>query len=58
VPYHRGKGWLLQRLLRFFNLYVDEEFDLVREGLRWRLNPADLVHADVFWLGRKNYYDV
>jgi FkbM family methyltransferase len=58
VPYHRGKGWLIERWLRFFNLHVDEEFDIVREGLRWRLNPADFVHADVFWLGRKDYYDV
>jgi hypothetical protein len=25
VPYHRGKGWAHQRLLRFFNPQVDEE---------------------------------
>jgi FkbM family methyltransferase len=58
VPYHRGKGWLHGRLLRFFNLHEDEEFDVVRQGLRWRLNPADFVQADVFWLGRKDYYDL
>jgi FkbM family methyltransferase len=58
VPYHRGKGWIIERLLRFFNLRVDEEFDVVRDGLRWRLNPADFVQADVFWLGRKDHYDL
>jgi FkbM family methyltransferase len=58
TPYHRGKGWLVERLLHLFIIHVDEEFDLVRDGLRWRLNPADFVHADVFWLGRKDYYDV
>ena len=58
VPYHRGKGWLVERLLHLFRIDVDEEFDLERDGLRWRLNPADFVHADVFWLGRKDYYDV
>jgi FkbM family methyltransferase len=58
VPYHRGKAWLIERLLGFFRLHVDEDFDVVRDGLRWRLNPSDFVHADVFWLGRKDYYDV
>lgn len=58
VPYHRGKGWIIARLLNFFSPDVDEEFDVVRDGLRWRLNPADFVHADVFWLGRKDYYDL
>ena len=57
-PYHRGKGWLHGRLLKLFNIHVDEEFDVVREGLHWRLNPADFVQADVFWLGRKDFYDV
>jgi FkbM family methyltransferase len=58
VPYHPGKGRLLQWLLRWCNLRVDEDFDVVRAGYRWRLNPADFVQADVFWLGRKDYYDV
>lgn len=58
LPYHRGKGRLVEWLLRLFRIHVDEEFDLERDGLRWRLNPADFVHADVFWLGRKDYYDV
>jgi FkbM family methyltransferase len=58
VPYHRGKGRLIERLLRLFKVNVNQEFDVVRDGLRWRLNPADFVHADVFWLGRKDHYDV
>jgi FkbM family methyltransferase len=58
VPYHRGKGWIIERLMHSFNLHVDKEFDVVRQGLRWRLNPADFVQADVFWLGRKDYYDL
>ena len=58
VPYHRGKGALIERLAGFFKLNVDQEFDVEREGLRWRLNPADYVQADVFWLGRKDHYDV
>jgi FkbM family methyltransferase len=58
MPYHPGKGWLHDRFLKFLNVRVNGEFHLVRNGLRWRLNPADFVHADVFWLGRKDYYDV
>jgi FkbM family methyltransferase len=57
-PYHRGKGWLVERLLRLFRIQVNDEFDVERAGLRWRLNPADFVQADVFWLGRKDYYDI
>lgn len=58
LPYHRGKGWLHQRLLRSSGVREDREFDVVRGGLRWRLNPADFVHEDLFWLGRKDHYDV
>jgi len=47
-----------ERLVKLFGVHVDQEFDLVRNGLRWRLNPADFVQADVFWLGRKDFYDV
>jgi len=57
VPYHRDNGWLVERLSRIFRLHVDEEFDLVRDGLRWRLNPADFAH-DEFWLGRRDRYYV
>jgi FkbM family methyltransferase len=58
LPYHRGKGWLHWRLRRFFNVHVDADFDVVRAGLRWRLNPADFVQADVFWLGVKDHFDL
>jgi FkbM family methyltransferase len=58
VPYHPGKERLLQWFMRWCNLQVDEDFDVVRGGYRWRLNPADFVQADVFWLGRKDHYDV
>jgi FkbM family methyltransferase len=58
LPYHPGKGRLHQGLLRWCQLRVDEDFDVVRGGHRWRLNPADFVQADVFWLGRKDYYDL
>jgi hypothetical protein len=30
LPYHRGKGWIIERWLRSFNLHVDEDFDVVR----------------------------
>ena len=56
VPYHRGKGSIVERLSGLFN--VDQEFDIERNGLHWRLNPADYVQMDVFWLGRKDYYDL
>ncbi len=58
VPYHPGKEWLLDRLLRRLRPTADQDFDVVRGGLRWRLNPADYVQKDLFWLGRKDYYDV
>ncbi len=58
LPYHPGKGQIHDRLRKFFNVRVDEQFDVVREGLRWRLNPADFVQATLFWLGRNDHYDL
>lgn len=58
VPYHRGKGRLIHRMLKILDFHVNKEFDLTYGGLHWRLNPADFMQAELFWMGRTDFYDV
>ncbi len=51
---HPGKWWLHGRLRRGLGVAVDDERTVVRQGLRWSLNPADHAHETLFWLGVKD----
>jgi FkbM family methyltransferase len=58
LPNHWGK-WRVHHLLRQWLVPpLDGEMEVTRGGLRLRLNPADHVHNDVFWLGAKDTWEV
>jgi FkbM family methyltransferase len=58
VPNHPRKWWLHSQLRRWVGVRPNREFDVVRDGLRWRLNPADFADEALFWLGTKDTWDV
>jgi FkbM family methyltransferase len=58
LPNHPRKGWLHDRLRRSLGIAIDRDFEVVREGLRWSLNPADFEHSGLFWLGNKDRWDL
>jgi FkbM family methyltransferase len=58
MPDHPRKWWLHDRLLRTCGIAIDREIDVVRNGLRWLLNPSDFEHAGLFWLGSKDPWDL
>lgn len=37
---------------------LDADQDVIRQGLRWSLNPSDFMHADLFWLGTEDTWDL
>lgn len=58
LPNHWGK-WRIHHLLKgWLAPPLDGEMEVTRSGLRLRLNPADHVHSDVFWLGTKDLWEV
>jgi FkbM family methyltransferase len=44
-------------LRKIFNVHVNADFQVIRGGLRWQLNPSDFVQADLFWFGHKDYWE-
>jgi FkbM family methyltransferase len=57
-PNHPRKWWLHSRLRRWMQVRLDREFEVVRGGLTWSLNPADFADEALFWLGAKDTWDV
>ena len=55
---HRGQHRVLHLLRHWLQADVDENLEVVRNGLKWVLNPSDVVQADIFWSGHKDYWDV
>ncbi len=55
---HRGKWWILSYLRKWLRADVDGNLEVVRNGINWILNPADFVHADIFWPGAKDRWDI
>jgi len=58
LPNHPGKWRIHQWIRDRLGSALDEDFEVERGGLHWRLNPADFPHASLFWLGRLDYWDV
>src|SRR5271157_5173518 len=58
LPNHPRKWWLHDRLRRMSGVAVDQDIEVVRDGLRWLLNPSDFEHAGLFWLGSKDPWDL
>ena len=57
-PSHPRKWWLHDRLRRMLRVDIDRDIEVVRNRLRWFLNPSDFEHAGLFWLGGKDKWDV
>ena len=55
---HPGKWRLHSFLTRHVLDEVNFDFDVLRCGLSWRLNPANLVESDLFWLGAKDAWEL
>jgi FkbM family methyltransferase len=58
LPNHPRKWWLHDHLRRVCRVAVDRDIEVVRNRLRWLLNPADFEHAGLFWLGGKDNWDL
>ena len=56
--HHRGQWRILGLLRRWLRADVDAELEVVRDGHRWVLNPADYVRAELFWFGLRDPWDV
>jgi len=57
-PNHPRKWWIHNHLRRILGVSIDREIEVIREGLRFSLNPADFEHAGLFWLGSKDKWDL
>src|SRR6478609_9250232 len=58
LPNHPRKWWLHSRLRTSLGVRPNREFEVVRDGLKWSLNPADFADEALFWLGTKDTRDV
>jgi FkbM family methyltransferase len=45
-------------LRRICRVTIDRDIEVVRNRLRWLLNPADFEHGGLFWLGSKDPWDL
>lgn len=58
LPEHPRKWWLHGRLREWLGVRVEGELEVVRDGLKWSLNPADYARQNLFWLGTKDPWDL
>jgi len=58
LPNHPRKWWIHGHLRKALNIQIDQDIEVVREGFRWSLNPADFEHSGYFWLGSKDPWDI
>ena len=57
-PNHPRKWWLHSHLRKWLGVAIDRDVEVVRDGLKWSLNPADYGHNSLFWLGTKDTWDL
>jgi FkbM family methyltransferase len=55
---HPGKWRVHSWIRNTFNVHVDEDRVVCRNGLWWKLNPSNYVESDLFWLGGKDTWEV
>lgn len=58
LPNHPRKWWVHEKLRKVFATGVDVDIDVVRQGLKWRLNPADFQHEPLFWNGAMDTWEI
>lgn len=56
--HHRGQWRVMALLLAVCGIDIDEDREVERGGLRWVLNPSNLVEANLFWMGTSDCWDV
>jgi len=54
---HRGQWWTHLQLRKLLRADVDADFEVVRNGLKWVLNPSDFTQAEFFWTGSWEGWD-
>lgn len=55
--HHRGQWWVHPKIRKLLRIDCNRDVEVTRGGLRWRLNPADHIQADLFWLGEYESWD-
>jgi FkbM family methyltransferase len=58
LPNHPRKWWFHDQLRRLLHVTLEGDIEVVREGLRWSLNPSDFEHIPLFWLGTMDRWDL
>lgn len=58
IPNHPRKWWVHAKLRELLKPGIDAELDVVRQGLKWRLNPSDFEHETLFWTGMKDTWEI
>ena len=43
---------------KLFGVEVDDYFEVVRQDLKWELNPADFTQREFFWTGDKDHWEM
>lgn len=51
---HPGNWRVHAWLRRVLNIHVDQELEVLRGGLLWKLNPSDFMASNLFWLGKND----
>ena len=54
---HRGQHRIHAFLRTGLNANIDADLEVVRDGHRWLLNPADFSQSEFFWLGQRDAWD-
>ena len=60
LPYHRGKWRVIEGGVRAFGIEAEDrgrEFEVERQGLRWRLGPACAMQRRLYYHGALDPYD-
>lgn len=58
LPNHPRKWWVHEKLRRLWATGVDMDFDVIRQGLKWSLNPSDFVQESLFWTGEMDRWEI
>jgi FkbM family methyltransferase len=58
LPDHPRKWWIHERMREWVGQPVDAEVPVRRQGLLWRLNPTDYCQSELYWLGRKDSWQL
>ncbi len=58
LPNHPRKWWVHGNLREWLGVVIDRDIEVVRQGIRWSLNPVDYAHSSLFWLATKDTWDL